>query len=108
MFGAHLKCKFLHSLKGVDKSLLVGIPYRCCVLQMWTDVDQVQLQECLSICRGMKLPVKNTHLLPSFFAYFVDLHRPVKGGGKPDSKVFIGVHPLHTSVFNVERCNGEG
>ena len=56
----------------------------------------------------MKLPVKNTHLLPSFFAFFVDLHRPVKGGGKPDSKVFIGVHPLHTSVFNVERCNGEG
>ena len=55
-----------------------------------------------------KLLVKNTHLLPSFFAYFVDLHRPVKGGGKPDSKVFIGVHPLHTSVFNVERCNGEG
>ena len=56
----------------------------------------------------MKLPVKNTYLLPSFFAYFIDLHRPVKGGGKPDSKVFLREHPLHTSVFNVERCNGEG
>ena len=56
----------------------------------------------------MKLPVKNTHLLPSFFAYFVDLHRPVEAGDKPDSIIFIGVHPLHTSVFNVERCNGEG
>ena len=45
VFGAHLKCKLLHSLQRVDKSLLVGVSYRRCILQMWTDVSQVQLQE---------------------------------------------------------------
>ena len=42
-------------------------------------------------------------LVACFFAYFTDLHRPIESGSKPDSEVFVGVYPLHTCLFNLER-----
>ena len=46
--------------------------------------------------------------MPCFLAYFADLKRPVEDGSKPDSKVLVGVYPLHTCLFNLKRCNGKG
>ena len=89
MSGGHPESTFPYVLKGFDEANLVGVPDHSRILQVGSDIREIELTECSVVRVLIEVSVYYAKLRSSFLANLHDMSGPIKSRCQPGSKIFV-------------------